>query len=78
MTHVKEGDSAIVTWVPRSGFPGRGYIDGISPLGATYREDLIQDPVEAAKVWEATNQRQARDLPGLRKLMERASPFVTG
>ena len=32
VTHVKEGDSAIVTWVPRSGFPGRGYIDGISPL----------------------------------------------
>ena len=45
VTHVKEGDSAIVTWVPRSGFPGRGYIDGISPLGATYREELIQGPV---------------------------------
>ena len=41
------------------------------------RTVFIMSP-EAAKVWEATNQRQARDLPGLRKLMERASPFVTG
>ena len=45
VTHVKEGDSAIVTWVPRAGYPGRDFIDGISPLGATYREEPIQGPV---------------------------------
>ena len=26
--------------------------------------------------WEALNQRPARDLPGLRKLMQRPTPFV--
>jgi uncharacterized protein (DUF1778 family) len=31
---------------------------------------------EAEKVWEAINRRPARDLPGLRALMERPSPFV--
>ncbi len=41
------------------------------------RSAFIMTP-EVAKVWEATNKRQARDLPGLRKLMKRASPFVTG
>jgi uncharacterized protein (DUF1778 family) len=30
----------------------------------------------ALKEWEAINSRRARDLPGLRKLMERPSPFV--
>jgi uncharacterized protein (DUF1778 family) len=29
----------------------------------------------ALKEWEAINSRRARDLPGLRKLMERPSPF---
>ena len=33
---------------------------------------------KVAMVWEAINKRQARDLPGLRKLMKRASPFATG
>jgi uncharacterized protein (DUF1778 family) len=41
------------------------------------RSAFIMTP-EVAKVWEATNKRQARDLPGLRKLMKRAAPFVTG
>ena len=31
---------------------------------------------EAADAWEAINRRPARDLPGLRALMERPSPFV--
>ena len=29
----------------------------------------------AAEAWEALNARPARDLPGLRRLMERPSPF---
>ena len=32
---------------------------------------------EAAEEWEAINSRPARDLPGLRRLMQRPSPFVT-
>ena len=31
----------------------------------------------AAEAWEAMNARPARDLPGLRRLMERPSPFGT-
>jgi len=30
---------------------------------------------EALKAWEAVNARPARELPGLRRLMERPSPF---
>ena len=29
VTHLKEGDWAIVTWVPRAGYPGRDFIDGL-------------------------------------------------
>ncbi len=31
---------------------------------------------QALAEWEAINSRSARDLPGLRKLMERPSPFA--
>lgn len=31
---------------------------------------------EAAREWDAINDRPARDLPGLRRLMERPSPFA--
>ena len=31
---------------------------------------------EALAVWESINSRRVRDLPGLRRLMERPSPFV--
>lgn len=31
---------------------------------------------DAADAWDAINRRRARDLPGLRRLMERSSPFV--
>ena len=41
------------------------------------RTEFSMSP-EVAQVWEAINARQARDLPGLRKLIERASPFATG
>ena len=39
--------------------------------------EFIMSP-KVAKVWEAINKRQSRDLPGLRKLMKRALPFATG
>ncbi len=31
---------------------------------------------DAAVAWEAVNRRRARDLPGLRRLMDRSSPFA--
>ena len=39
------------------------------------RERFALDP-EALAAWEAINSRRARDLPGLRDLMERPSPFA--
>jgi uncharacterized protein (DUF1778 family) len=32
---------------------------------------------DAAHAWDAINRRRARDLPGLRRLMERPSPFTS-
>ena len=43
----------------------------------TDRTEFIMSP-EAATVWEAIKMRESRNLPGLRKLMERASAFATG
>lgn len=31
---------------------------------------------EATEAWDAVNRRRGRDLPGLRRLMERPSPFT--
>lgn len=39
------------------------------------RTDFVLD-AEAAEAWDAVNRRRARDLPGLRRLMERPSPFA--
>lgn len=39
------------------------------------RTDFALD-VEAAEAWEAVNRRRPRELPGLRRLMERPSPFT--
>ena len=39
------------------------------------RDRFELDPV-AVEAWEALNARPARDLPGLRRLMERPSPFT--
>lgn len=33
---------------------------------------------DVQSVWETVNRRRARDLPGLRALMKRPSPFVEG
>ena len=38
VTHLKEGDHAIVTWVPRNPVKGRSTPP---PLGATYREEMV-------------------------------------
>ena len=40
----------------------------------TDRREFTID-AEAADAWEAVNRRRARDLPGLRRLMERPTPF---
>ena len=39
------------------------------------RTEFVLSP-EAASAWETINERPARDLPGLRRLMQRPSPFV--
>jgi uncharacterized protein (DUF1778 family) len=39
------------------------------------RTEFLLD-AESADQWEAVNRRRARDLPGLRRLMERPSPFT--
>ncbi len=38
------------------------------------RSEFVLDAT-SAEAWEAINRRRARDLPGLRRLMERPSPF---
>lgn len=38
--------------------------------------DRFQLSAEAASEWDRINRRPARDLPGLRRLMERPSPFT--
>ena len=38
------------------------------------RDHFALDP-SAAKEWEEINSRRARELPGLRRLMQRPSPF---
>jgi len=39
------------------------------------RSEFILDS-ESQQAWEHINRRRARDLPGLRELMQRPSPFV--
>lgn len=38
------------------------------------RTELVLD-TEAAEAWDGVNRRRARELPGLRRFMERPSPF---
>ena len=38
------------------------------------RTEFVLD-TESAEAWDAVNRRRARELPGLRRLMERPSPF---
>jgi uncharacterized protein (DUF1778 family) len=39
------------------------------------RAEFVLSP-EAAAAWDAINEPAARDLPGLRELMQRPSPFI--
>ena len=39
------------------------------------RTEFVLD-ADAADAWDAVNRRRPQDLPGLRRLMERPSPFV--
>ena len=39
------------------------------------RTEFVLSP-EAADAWDAINEHPARDLPGLRALMQRPSPFI--
>jgi uncharacterized protein (DUF1778 family) len=41
------------------------------------RTEFVLD-AEASQAWEKINRRQARDLPGLRRLMERPTPVAKG
>ncbi len=41
------------------------------------RSEFVLDE-DAQAAWEVANRRRARDLPGLRALMNRPSPFVEG
>ena len=45
VTHLKEGDHAITTWVPRAGYPGRDFIEGLSPIGVRFRGELVHGAV---------------------------------
>jgi uncharacterized protein (DUF1778 family) len=38
--------------------------------------DQFALPADAIEAWEAINARSAQDLPGLRRLMDRPSPFA--
>lgn len=38
--------------------------------------DRFELDADAVATWDAINARRARDLPGLRRLMERPSPFA--
>lgn len=40
------------------------------------RTEFVLDEA-SAEAWEAINRRRGRDLPGLRRFMERRSPFTT-
>ena len=45
-------------------------------LGAQINGGQINADADLVVGWEAVNRRPARDLPGLRQLLERPSPFV--
>ena len=45
VTHLQEGDWAITTWVPRGGYPGRDFIEGLAPIGTTFRDKPLGGPI---------------------------------
>ncbi|HUY45138.1 MAG TPA: hypothetical protein VMV92_05375 [Streptosporangiaceae bacterium] len=49
-----------------------------APAGDAVLTGRFEMDAAAAEAWEAMSGRPARDLPGLRALMERPSPFEEG
>ena len=45
VSHLQEGDAAITTWVPRAGYPGRDFIEGLSPIGVKFQDQLVSGPI---------------------------------
>ena len=45
VTHLQEGDWAITTWVPRGGYPGRDFIEGLAPIGTTFQDKPLGGPI---------------------------------
>jgi len=45
VTHLSEGDSGIVTWVPRAGYPGRGFVNSLSPTGVKFQDRLVSGSI---------------------------------
>ena len=45
VTHLQEGDWAITTWVPRGGFPGREFIEGLAPIGTKFQDKPLGGPI---------------------------------
>ena len=69
VTHLKEGDSAITTWVPRAGYPGRDFVDGLAPVGTTFRGELL-----GGAIGTFTEHCLASDQLAVRIAPEHASP----
>ncbi|MDE0051886.1 MAG: zinc-binding dehydrogenase [Rhodospirillales bacterium] len=69
VTHLKEGDWAITTWVPRDGFPGRDFIDGLAPIGTTFRGEEVGGPIGTF-----TEHCLASDQLAVKVAPERATP----
>ena len=69
VTHLKEGDFAITTWVPRAGYPGRDFVDGLVPVGTTFRGKPI-----GGAIGTFTEYCLASDQLAVRIAPEHASP----
>ena len=69
VTHLEEGDYAITTWVPRAGFPGRDFVDGLAPVGTTF-----QGKPTGGAIGTFTEHCLASDQLAVRIAPEHASP----
>ena len=69
VTHLEEGDFAITTWVPRAGYPGRDFVDGLAPVGTTFRGKPI-----GGAIGTFTEHCLASDQLAVRIAPEHASP----
>jgi uncharacterized protein (DUF1778 family) len=67
-------DAAVASNVDVTTFILRNAVTGAQRVLADRDVFVLSGPELAA--WESINARRARELPGLRKLMERPSPFA--